>query len=271
MTQEKPMQSYDHYKTIKCERDGRIMTVTFNRPDQLNATDAVLHREASRIFTDLSYDDDVDVIVLTGAGKAFSAGGDVNWMQDGIDEPTRFERTAREARDIVFSMLDMEKPVICMMNGHAIGLGATIALLCDIIIASDRAKVGDPHVLMGLVAGDGGAVLWPQNVGYAKAKYYLMTGDLMTAEEAERIGLITKVVPADQLEAEAYGLAKRIASGPLKAISWTKISVNLQLKAAMHASFDAGIAYETVSNVSFDHQEAVNAFRDKREPQFTGR
>lgn len=265
------MTTYDHYKTIRCDLRDRIMTVTLNRPDQMNATDATLHQEVSRIFADIRHDDDVDVVVVTGAGKAFSAGGDINWMQEGIDDPGQFEKTGREARDIVFNLLDLDKPVICMMNGHAVGLGATIALLCDVIISSDRAKIGDPHVVMGLVAGDGGAVLWPQNIGYAKAKYYLMTGDLMTAAEAERIGLITKVVPTDALEDEVYGLAERFAKGPLKAIVWTKVATNLQLKQAMHASFDAGLAYETVSNVSADHREAVDAYRNKREPQFTGK
>jgi len=265
------MKSYDHYKTIRCERRGRILTVILDRPDQLNATDAVLHGEVSRIFHDVRHDEDADIIVLTGAGRAFSAGGDINWMQDGIDDPASFEATGREARDIVFSLLDLDKPIICMMNGHAIGLGATIALLCDIIIASDKAKIGDPHVSMGLVAGDGGAVIWPQHIGYAKAKYYLMTGEAMTATEAERIGLITKVVAHDTLASEVYGLAERLASGALKAINWTKVATTLQLKQAMHASFDAGIAYETVSNVSADHREAVDAFRNKRTPKFTGR
>lgn len=264
------MKSYDHYQTIKVERNGPILTATLNRPDQLNAFNAVMHHEIGQLFVDIRHDTDAHIIVLTGAGRAFSAGGDVNWMQDGIDDPEKFENSAVEARDIVYGLLDIDKPVICRMNGHAVGLGATIALLCDIIIAADTAKIGDPHVSMGLVAGDGGSIIWPQLVGYAKAKYYLLTGDLLTATEAERIGLITKVVAADKLDEEVYGLADRLARGARKAIRWTKVASTLQLKAAMHASFDTGIAYETVSNVSADHREAVDAFRNGRKPVFTG-
>src|SRR5690606_35800218 len=160
------------------------------------------------------------------------------------DDPASFEETAREAKDIVFSQLDLEKPLICRMNGHAAGLGASLALLCDIVIASDRAKIADPHVSAGLLAGDGGALIWPQLVGYAKARYYLFTGELMPAAEAERIGLITKVVSEAELDAEVYGLAERLVGGATKAIKWSKVTTNLALKALFHAHFDTGIAYE---------------------------
>ena len=265
------MNGYDSYKTILAERRGRILTLTLNRPEQLNATNAELHSELARIFVDARHDDEADIIVLTGAGRAFCAGGDIDWMQESIDRPQMFEATAREAKEIVYSQLDLDKPLICRMNGHATGLGASLALLCDIIIAADHAKIGDPHVSVGLVAGDGGALIWPQLVGYARAKRYLFTGDLMTAAEAERIGLVSEVVPPAELDAKVYGLAERLAAGPLKAMKWTKVVSNLPLKALFHAHFDAGIAYECMSNLSSDHQEAVSAFRQKRKPAFTGR
>jgi enoyl-CoA hydratase len=265
------VQGYESYKTITAERRGRILTLTLNRPDQLNAVNAELHTELSRVFVDARHDDEADIVVLTGAGRAFCAGGDIDWMQSSIDRPQDFEETAREAKEIVFGQLDLDKPVICRLNGHATGLGASLALLCDIIIASDRAKIGDPHVSVGLVAGDGGALIWPQVVGYAKAKHYLLTGDLMTATEAERIGLITQVVPESALDETVYGLAERLASGPLKAMRWTKVTTNLPLKTIFHSHFDAGVAYECMSNLSADHQEAVSAFREKRKPVFTGR
>ncbi|MCZ0736192.1 enoyl-CoA hydratase/isomerase family protein [Phreatobacter sp. AB_2022a] len=265
------MSRYDHYQTIKAERRGRILTISLDRPNELNAVNAQLHRELSRIFLDVRDDAEADIIVLTGEGRAFCAGGDIDWMQSTIDRPEEFEVTGREAKDIVFSQIDLDKPLICRLNGHATGLGASLALLCDIIIASDKAKIGDPHVSVGLVAGDGGAFIWPQLIGHAKAKHYLLTGDLMTAGEAERIGLITKVVAPEDLDSEVYGLAERLAKGALKAINWTKITANLPLKALFHAHFDAGLAYETMSNLTADHQEAVNAFRDKRKPVFKGR
>ena len=264
------MRTYDKYQAIATSRQGRILTLTLNRPEALNAVNAQLHTELSDIFYDVQTDPDADIIVLTGAGRAFCAGGDIKWMQDAIDQPESFERTAVEAKRIVYGQLDLEKPLICKVNGHATGLGATIALFSDIIIATDRAKIGDPHVSVGLVAGDGGALIWPQLVGYARAKQYLFTGDLMTATEAERIGLINQVVSDDQLDASVNALAERLAKGATKSIRWTKVTTNLALKQLVHACFDSGIAYEMMSNLTRDHQEGVNAFREKRKPDYNG-
>lgn len=259
------------YQCIEFRRDGRILTMVLNRPEQRNAVNARLHHELSRVFTDVQRDRDSDIVVLTGNGSAFCAGGDIDWMQLSVDEPDEFEKTAREAKDIVYSQLDLEKPLICKLNGHATGLGASLALLCDIIIASDEAKIGDPHVSVGLVAGDGGALIWPQLVGYAKAKKYLLTGELMLAAEAERIGLITDVVPRAELDAAVDGMAQRLVSGATKAIRWSKVATNLPLRQLFHSYFDAGVAYECMSNLTADHAEAVKAFRERRKPVFTGR
>lgn len=259
------------YQCIEFKRDGRILTVTLNRPEQRNAVNARLHHELSRVFTDVQRDADSDIVILTGNGTAFCAGGDIDWMQLSVDEPDEFEKTAREAKDIVYSQLDLEKPLICKLNGHATGLGASLALLCDIIIASDEAKIGDPHVSVGLVAGDGGALIWPQLVGYAKAKKYLLTGELMLAAEAERIGLITDVVPRAELDATVNAMAQRLVSGATKAIRWSKVTTNLPLRQLFHSYFDAGVAYECLSNRTEDHAEAVKAFRERRKPVFTGR
>ena len=264
------MKRYAHYRAIEAERRGRLLVLTLNRPDALNAVNAELHTELSRIFIDAREDPDCDVVMLTGAGRAFSAGGDLDWMQMSIDQPAMFDETAREAKAIVFGQLDLDKPLICRLNGHAVGLGASLALLCDVIIAADNAKIGDPHVSVGLVAGDGGALIWPQLIGYAKAKHYLFTGDLMAAAEAEKLGLITQVVAAADLDAIASAYAERLLSQPRKALQWTKVTANLPLKALFHAHFDTGVAYETVSNRTGDHQEAVLAFREKRKPRFTG-
>lgn len=262
---------FSAYQTLEFERRGRVLVVKLNRPEQMNAVNAQLHSELSRVFYDLDSDPDSDVIVLTGNGRAFCAGGDIGWMQSSVDDPSEFEKTAREAKHIVFSQLDLEKPLICRLNGHATGLGASLALLSDIVIAHDRVKIGDPHVSVGLVAGDGGAIIWPQLVGYAKARKYLFTGDLLPATEAERIGLITEVVSEAQLDEASYGLADRIAAGATKAIRWTKITTNLALKQLFHNYFDAGVAYECLSNATEDHREAVQAFRERRPARFTGR
>jgi enoyl-CoA hydratase len=261
---------YKRYSNLIVDVQGRIATVTMNRPEKLNAVDAPMHHELARIFIDLNEDQDVDVVVLTGAGRAFSSGGDIDWMQKMIDEPAQFEKTAREGKQIVFSILDCEKPVIAKLNGHATGLGATIALFCDVIFASEKARIGDPHVSVGFVAGDGGAVIWPQLIGYARAKEYLMTGDLMTAADAARMGLINHAVPPEELDRRVDEFAKRLAQGAMKSIKWTKLSVNIGLKQLAHSIMDASIAYEAMSNRTADHQEAVSAFREGRKPRFTG-
>ncbi len=263
--------NYESYANLDIKVSDRIATVTLNAPEKLNAVNARMHAELARIFIDLNEDDDVDIVVLTGAGRAFSSGGDIDWMQQMIDEPARFEKTAREGKQIIFSMLDCEKPIIAKVNGHATGLGATIALFCDVIYASEKAKIGDPHVSVGFVAGDGGAVIWPQLIGYARAKEYLMTGDLMTATEAAQIGLINRVFPPDELDAAVKTLAARLAGGARKAIRWTKLSVNIGLKQLAHSIMDASISYEAQSNRTADHAEAVAAFREGRKPRFVGR
>jgi enoyl-CoA hydratase len=263
---------YDSYGSISVEVSDRIATVVMNRPEFLNAADAQLHTELSTIFADLQRDSEVDVVILTGAGRAFSAGGDLDWMQDAIDDPSSFEQqTAIEAKQIVFSLLDLHKPIIAKVNGDAVGLGATLALFCDVIFASEDARIGDPHVSVGLVAGDGGAVIWPQLIGYARAKEYLLTGDLISSRRAAEIGLINHAVPPESLDKAVSAFAQRLCNGATKAIAWSKVVANIGLKQIAHAVMDASISYETLSNVTADHAEAVAAFRSRREPNFEGR
>jgi enoyl-CoA hydratase len=183
------MMAYDYsqYGGVLVKRDEKVLTITLNAPETLNAFTGPMHTSMSRIWDDVNDDPDVHIVVLTGAGRAFSAGGNVIAMQKKIDDPDTWDAGMPEARRIVFRMLECDKPIIARVNGHAVGLGATIALLCDIIIAADDAKIGDPHVNAGLVAGDGGALIWPQLIGFARAKEYLFTGDLMTAAEAHQL------------------------------------------------------------------------------------
>lgn len=265
------MSTWDAYKKIVATRRGRILTLTLNNPERMNAVCERMHAELTTVFDDADNDPDSDIIVLTGAGRAFSAGGDLDWMQRNIDNPAGFHQSVVEVRQTMFSLLDCEKPVLAMVNGDAIGLGATLALFCDVVFAADTAKIGDPHVAVGLAAGDGGAVIWPQLIGYARAKEFLMTGDLLSAAEAERLGLINHCVPAGELEATVGRFADRLAAGALKAIRMTKMSVNVRLRQVVQCVLDASLAHEEATSRSADHQEAVAAFREKRKPRFTGK
>ena len=177
----------------------------------------------------------------------------------------------QDVKRLIFSLLDCPKPVIAKLNGHAFGLGATIALFCDLVFAVPGAKIADPHVRVGFVAGDGGAVIWPHLVGHARAKEYLLTGRAILAEEAERIGLINRVVPADQIDAVVDEFADELAGGPKLAVQWTKMSINIALKQQAQAILDASVALEALSNMTHDHAEAVTALREKRPPVFTGK
>jgi enoyl-CoA hydratase len=262
--------NYDGYRFIRAERQGRVLTLTLDNPP-MNTVQMELHNELSRIFLDVQVDHESDVVVLTGAGNVFSAGGDVPNMQRRIDDPELFNRKNVEMKRIVFGLIELEKPIVCRINGDCMGLGATLALFCDIIIAVDSARIADPHVKMGYVAGDGGAIIWPQLIGFARAKEYLLLGDALSAVEAARIGLINHAVPADQLDASVDRIVQRLANGASKAIRWTKTCMNIQLRQIAHTMLDASLAYEALTNIGPDHQEAVNAFKEKRKPRFVGR
>jgi enoyl-CoA hydratase len=259
------------YQTFRFEREGRLLRASFNRPETMNAIDKAAHAEVARFFTELATDSLTDVVILSGVGRAFSAGGDLDHIQNMIDQPDLFLDDMADAKRIVFGMLDCPKPIIAKLNGAAIGLGATIALLCDVIFAAPSAKIGDPHVKVGLAAGDGGAVIWPHLIGHARAKEYLMTGRVLSAEEAERVGLINHVVPAADLDRVVDEFAAELLAGAMRSIQWTKLSINMGLKQQFHAVMDASMAYEALSNASADHQEGVLALREKRAPRFTGK
>lgn len=256
------------FETVSLSRRERLLTITLQRPDTLNAVNEQMHKDLVDVLAFVAEDPGSDVLVLTGAGRAFSAGGDLAYMAENAAHPERFDLDVRRAKRIVFAMLDLEKPLVCRLNGHAVGLGATLALLCDVIFAVDTAKIGDPHVSVGLVAGDGGAFIWPQRIGYARAKEYLLTGELVPALVAAQIGLINHAVPAAELDAAVDGFCRRLLNGSSQAIRWTKVAANLELKRIAHATLDAGIAYEAVTVRSADHKEAVAALLDKRTPVF---
>ncbi len=258
------------YSRFTFERDGRVLTAAITSDHPVNGVDAAMHEELGRVFTDLQRDSDSDIIILTGKGRAFCAGGDFDWFDEQISDPGKFRDIAWEAKRIVTSLLDMEKPMICRLNGAAAGLGATIALLCDMIVADEKALIGDPHVKVGLVAGDGGAVIWPQLIGFAKAKELLMTGDLLTVPEAKELGLINYAVPGDELDAKVSELIGKLQANPKWAVRWTKTVTNIPLRALAAQMMDASVGWESVSNYMDDRKEAIDAFREKRKPNLTG-
>ncbi len=263
------MLNQDNYEAILIEKQDGVAILTLNRPERLNAVNGVLHSELSTIFQDVQTDRDVRAAVLTGAGRAFCAGGD---FSTGSNMASKSGLTMmQEARRIVDNLLDLEKPIIAAVNGAAVGLGATVALHCDVVIAAQNARFGDPHVKMGITAGDGGAVIWPLLVGVNRAKYMLMTGDLIPADEALKIGLVNRVVAEGEALPEALALARRLADGPSFAIQSSKTAVNKLLKAVSNLVLPLSLSLEEVSMTKDDHREAVRAFQEKREPRFTGR
>ncbi|WP_448585341.1 enoyl-CoA hydratase-related protein [Thermaurantiacus sp.] len=264
------MSALDRYQRFRFRRDGRILTAAIAAPGPVNAVDAVLHAELATLFTDLQHDPASDLIVLTGEGRTFSAGGDYAWFEQQVADPRKFRAIAHEARRIVTSLLDLEKPILCRLNGAAAGLGATVALLCDVIIADERAPIGDPHVKVGLVAGDGGTLIWPLLLGPARAKEYLLTGEMLTGAEAARIGLVNHAVPAEALDSKVAEIAAKILANPRWAVRWTKTVANQPLKALAAQMMDSALAHEMLSNLAADRAEAVRALIEKRAPRFSG-
>ena len=264
------MSDLPRLETILIERRGRLLVVTLNRPETLNAFNLALHNEMVEALVFAKDDPGSDVVLLTGAGRAFSAGGDLDHIANSAANPEAFDQEVQIARTIVMTLLDISKPVVCRMNGHAVGLGATIALLCDVIFASGKAKIGDPHVGIGLVAGDGGAIVWTQRIGLARAKEYLLTGELLTAQKAAEIGLVNHCLPADELDAAVEAFCEKLLGGAQIAIRYTKMLTNLELKRIAGLVLDQGLAWESESVRSADHREAVAALREKRTPKFTG-
>ncbi len=266
--------NYSHYKFLDIQREGGIATLTLNQPDNRNAVHAEMHAELEQIWRDLSMDREVNVIVFTGAGKVFSAGGDIKRMaaRFGSDEGWDHSLAIPAATHRLFEgMLDVKQPIIAAVNGDAVGLGATLALFADVAIIADTAKFGDSHVKVGLVAGDGGAVVWPLLVGPARAKEFLMRGRLVNGTEAHALGLVNHVVPAAEVMATARSMAEELNALPPLAVRWTKLAVNKWMKHQMNLILDASIAYEMLSINSHDHHEAAMAFIEKRKPVYKGR
>ncbi|QEC48762.1 enoyl-CoA hydratase/isomerase family protein [Baekduia soli] len=259
------------FRCLRLDRDGDVLRVTIDHPDsKINAVDDDLHHDLTALFRHLKQVDDARAILLTGSKGVFSVGGDFDWFKT-LDSPRRVFDLHRDAKQMIWDLLDVQLPIVAAVNGHAMGLAANLALFCDVIFMGESALIADPHVKAGIVAGDGGTAIWPMTIGPARAKEYLLTGDPLTARDAERLGLINHAVPDDELDEAAMAFAKRLAAGAPMAVQYTKLAVNKLIKEALSVSFDAATGYEMVTMLSEDHGEAIESFLNRRPPEFTGR
>jgi enoyl-CoA hydratase len=261
---------YD-FKFFRTEFKDRILWVTLDRPERRNAISPEMHAELAPLFARIDSDLDVHVVVLTGAGdKAFCVGADAGGMQSNLEAGGYGDHDGLMlgSAAIVRGQLAIHQPMIAAINGDAMGLGATMALFCDIVLMAEHARLGDPHVKMGIVAGDGGAILWPLLLGLHRGKEYLMTGDIISAAQAERWGMVNYVYPGERLRSEAQKLAERLAAGPRLPIQFNKRLANADLVDRVNRVLDASLAMEGLTFESADHREAVKAFLEKRTPVF---
>lgn len=260
---------FANYPGLRFERrEHGILWVTIDRPEALNATDARLHLGLSRVWDDIDDDDETNVVVITGAGDAFSAGGDLEWIDGFRGDYTQLKQVMREAGDVVYRMLRCQKVIVSAINGVAVGAGLAVGLMADISLMANEARFTDGHLRLGVAAGDHAVICWPLLCGLAKAKYYLITSDFVDGETADKIGLVSKAVPLDQLHDEAMKVATKIATGPQEAARWTKRALNLWMQQAAPA-FDASLGFEMLGFFGPDAEEGATALREKRRPDFT--
>jgi len=259
---------YADFKHLTFEsKPNGVLLVTINRPEVLNAANARLHWEFTQIWPVVDADPKTRVVVVTGAGKAFSAGGDLSLVEDMAGNPDALTRTMREASDLVYNMINLDKPVVSAINGVAVGAGLVVAIMADVSIISETARFTDGHTRLGVAAGDHAAIIWPLLCGMAKAKYYLLTADFIDGREAERIGLVTMCVPPDQVIPKALDVADRLARGSQISIQWTKRALNNWLRQA-GPIFDQSLALEMLTFMHPDVREGARAIREKRAPAF---
>lgn len=259
---------YARYTRLEFDRPHpKVLRITLSSPLKMGAMDAAMHREVSEIWKDVDADPTVSAIIITGKGKTFSAGGDLNHERKGSDDYEMRMQTMREARDIVYGMINCSKPIVGAARGWAVGAGLACLILADISIASKDARFSDGHLKIGVAAGDHATIIWPLLCGMAKAKYYLLTAESFTGEEAERMNLISLALEDSQVEAKAVELASRLADGAPGAIRWTKHALNNWLRQA-GPIFDASLAMEFIGMASPEGKEGMDAFLEKRQPEF---
>jgi len=260
--------SLDDYKQLTfSRRDNGVLLITLDRPEKYNAADEQMHRELARVWTDVAADPETRVAVITGSGKAFSAGGDLGMVERIAGDYDRVSQMLSEMSDLVYNIINCDKPIVSAINGVAVGAGTVAALLADVAVAAEDAKIGDGHVKLGVAAGDHAAIIWPLLAGMAKARYYLLTGEMISGAEAERLGMVAMALPRDQVLDEALRIADALATGSQPAIRLTKKALNNWLRAASPI-FDQSAAYEMLTFLGPDVIEGYTALREKRAPRF---
>ncbi len=264
-----PPPPFERYERLSFSRPApRVLEVTMNRPDKLNAADAVMHRELAQVWRDVDADPNTAAVMLRGAGRGFSAGGDLDLVEAMSEDFETRARVWREAKDLVYNLVNFSKPVVSAIHGPAVGAGLVAGLLADVSIASKNARIIDGHTRLGVAAGDHAAIIWPLLCGMAKAKYHLLLCEPLSGEEAERIGLVSLCVPEEELYDKALEVAQRLAAGSPTALRWTKYALNNWLRLA-GPTFDASLALEFLGFTGPDVREGLASHREKREPRFS--
>jgi enoyl-CoA hydratase len=260
---------YSGYQELKIRQlePGILEIVMRAEPGKLSVTNARMHGELARVWLDIDRDPETRVAILRGAGRGFSAGGDLAMVEEMTRDFAVRARVWREARDLVYNLINCSKMVVSAMHGPAVGAGLAAALLADVSIAAKNARLIDGHTRLGVAAGDHAAIIWPLLCGMAKAKYYLLTCEVLSGEEAERLGLISLTCEESELQATALEVARKLASGAQTALRWTKQSLNNWLRLAGPA-FDASLAYEILGFTGAEVKEGIASHRQKRKPSF---
>lgn len=260
---------YDTYERLKFDWPAeRVLRVTMENPGRLNSADSVMHGELVRIWRDIDADPNVSAVIIRGSDGAFSSGGDLDLVEEMSENFDTLTRVWKEARDLVYNIINCSKPMVSAMDGPAVGAGLVAGLLADISIAAKDARIIDGHTRLGVAAGDHAAIVWPLLCGMAKSKYYLMLCEAVSGEEAERIGLVSLCVDQTELHDKSVEIAKRLANGSPTALRWTKYALNNWLRMA-GPTFDTSLALEFLGFKGPDVKEGLSSLREKRRPNFT--